>query len=310
MGAKSPDQDRDQLQVLIAANLRLFRAQRGMTRKQLAEHSGVSVPHLARLEGGQGNVSLGVLAKIASAVNQPLAKLIAKNPEQQGDLDLIVEFLKQQPATILAEIRRQLIDQYGTTSGDRCERIALIGLRGAGKSSVGRRLAERLELPFIELDREIEQEAGLTLQEVITLYGQSGYRNLELRCLERIIAIHSCVVLATGGGIVTEPATYELLLRAFRTVWLQADPELHFSRVMEQNDARIATPSVQKEAMDNIHRSLDARNNLYDMADATIDTSRLNVDEVVDQIITLREQSMVSTEVKAYQSKDIINDIL
>jgi XRE family aerobic/anaerobic benzoate catabolism transcriptional regulator len=146
-------------------------------------------------------------------------------------------------------------------------------------------------VPFIELDREIEQEAGTSLQEIITLYGQSGYRNLELRCLERVIAIHSCVVLATSGGIVTEPATYEMLLRAFRTVWLQADPELHFSRVMAQNDARIASPSMRKEAMDNIYHSLDARHNLYEMADATIDTSSLSVDEVVDQIVTLREKS-------------------
>jgi XRE family aerobic/anaerobic benzoate catabolism transcriptional regulator len=296
MRAKSPDHDSDQLQALVAANLRLFRAQRGMTRKQLAEHSGVSVPHLARLEGGQGNVSLGVLAKLAFAVNQPLAKLITEQSEPQGDLELIMAFLKQQPANILADIRCQLIDQYGSTSGDRCERIALIGLRGAGKSSVGNRLAERLDAPFIELDREVEQDAGITLQEVITLYGQSGYRNLELRCLERIIATHSCVVLATGGGIVTESTTYELLLRAFRTIWLQADPELHFSRVMEQSDARIARPSLHKEAMDNIYRSLDARNNLYQMADLAIDTTRLSVDDVVNQIIEKREKSTKSKE--------------
>jgi XRE family aerobic/anaerobic benzoate catabolism transcriptional regulator len=308
MGTKSPDQDSVQLQTLIATNLRLFRAQRGMTRKQLSEHSGVSVPHLARLEGGQGNVSLGVLVKLATAVNQPLAKLIVEHQEQQGDLELIVEFLKQQPATVLADIRRQLIEQYGSTSGDRCERIALIGLRGAGKSSVGARLAKRLNLPIIELDREIEQEAGTSLQEVITLYGQSGYRNLELRCLERVIAIHSCGVLTTGGGIVTEPTTYELLLRSFRTIWLQAEPELHFSRVMEQNDARIATPSMQKEAMDNIHRSLNARNSLYAMADATIDTSNLSVNEVVDQIVKLREQS--ERKAKTEAQKNIINDIL
>jgi XRE family aerobic/anaerobic benzoate catabolism transcriptional regulator len=291
MSAKSTDNNSDQLQAVIAANLRLFRAQRGMTRKQLAQHSGVSVPHLARLEGGQGNVSLGVLAKLAAAVNQPLTKMIADQPEQQGDLEHIVEFLKQQPATILADIRHHLIEQYGSAIGDRCERIALIGLRGAGKSSVGVRLAERLDLPFVELDRVVEQEAGITLQEVIKLYGQAGYRNLELRCLERVIETHSCMVLATGGGIVTEPTTYELLLRAFRTVWLQADPELHFSRVMEQNDARIARPSMHKEAMDNIHRSLEARHSLYRMADMAIDTSNMSVSEVADQIAEIREQS-------------------
>ena len=291
MGTKSTDNDSNQLQALIAANLRLFRAQRGMTRKQLAEHSGVSVPHLARLEGGKGNVSLGVLAKIAAAVNQPLAKMIAEQPASQGDLDHIIEFLKQQPTTILADIRHHLIEQYSSSMGDRCERIALIGLRGAGKSSVGARLAERLELPFVELDRIVEEDAGITLQEVIKLYGQAGYRNLELRCLERIIETHSCMVLATGGGIVTEPATYELLLRAFRTVWLQADPELHFSRVMEQNDARIARPSMHKEAMDNIHRSLDARHSLYQMADVAIDTSHMSVSDVTKQITEMRERS-------------------
>lgn len=282
--ANDADPESERLQALIAANLRLLRAQRFMTRKQLAEHSGVSVPHLARLEGGQGNVSLGVLAKLGRALNQPIASLIAERDGHEGDLALIVEFLKQQPPETLATIRRQLMEQYGAAARATHERIALVGLRGAGKSSVGERLAERLGVPFVELNREVEREAGIPLQEVINLYGQASYRSLERRCLEQVIAAHPKVVLATGGGIVAESSTYELLLRAFHTVWLRAEPETHFRRVMAQRDARIARPALYREAMDNIHRSLTARQSLYEMADETIDTTELAVDEVVERI--------------------------
>jgi XRE family aerobic/anaerobic benzoate catabolism transcriptional regulator len=269
----------------LARNIRLFRGQRAMTRKGLAEQSGVSLPHLARLESSQGNVSVVVLGKVASALNQPVCNLFAEEGLLAGDLGIIVEFLKRQPAPQLARIRQQLFAEFEPTQVDKKGRIALIGLRGAGKSTVGRQLAERLGRPFVELNKEVEREAGISLQEIINFYGQSGYHNLERRCLERLVATYPDLVLATGGGIVAEPQPYEILLRSFFTVWLHADPEVHFARVMEQHDIRIAKPELYREAMDNIHRTLEARDHLYRMAILEVDTTSLDVSEVVERVI-------------------------
>lgn len=280
-----PDMDAQPLLDAVAANLRFYRAQRGMTRKQLAHYSGVSLPHLARLEGGQGNVSLGVLAKLARALNQQITDLIAEGAQHSGDMALIVELLRRQSPASLASIRKQLFDQYEVPADQSRERIALVGLRGAGKSTVGRALAERLGLPFVELSREAEREAGMPMQEVLALYGQAGYRNLERRCLENVVASCPRVVLATGGGIVSEASTYELLLRAFTTVWLRAEPEEHFKRVQAQSDSRIARPALYREAMDNIRRTLEARHGLYQMADLTVDTGNRDIAQVTDAVI-------------------------
>lgn len=278
------DQESERQLALLARNLRHFRAQRGMTRKALAQQSGVSVPHLARIEGSQGNVSVVVLGKVAKALNQPLANLLTADDAMSGDLAVIVEFLKRQPRARLTSIREQLIAEHEPTAAEKNRRVALVGLRGAGKSTVGQRLAERLGRPFIELNREVEREAGLSLQEIITLYGQSGYRNLERRCLESVVASYPDVVLATGGGLVVEPLTYEILLSSFSTFWLHADPETHFRRVMDQHDIRIAKPALYREAMDNIRSTLEARHPLYRMAGVAIDTSPLSIDEVVGRI--------------------------
>jgi XRE family aerobic/anaerobic benzoate catabolism transcriptional regulator len=270
---------------LLAANIRRFRSQRGMTRKGLAEQSGVSVPHLARMESAQGNASALVLAKIAKALNVPMTALF--NPEEQnsGDLAILLEFLRRQPASRLARIRQQLFADAEQTPSSRAARIALVGLRGAGKSNVGRLLADQLQRPFVELNAEVEREAGMSLQEVLNLYGQTGYRRLERDCLERIASTHPEVVLATAGGLVAEPSSYELLLSTFYTVWLRASPQVHFSRVLNQHDARIARPELYAEAMDNINKTLGARDHLYRMANQEIDTSELDSAEVVARII-------------------------
>ncbi len=279
------DADSAALLAVLARNIRHFRGQRGMTRKNLAEQSGVSLPHLARMESSQGNVSVVVLGKVAKALNQSVASLFGDEEARAGDLNLIVEFLKRQPVSNLARIREQIFADFQPAEGVRKDRIVLTGLRGAGKSTVGQALATRLGRPFVELNREVEEEAGLSLQEIITLYGQSGYRNLERRCLEQVVVKHPQVVLATGGGIVAEPLTYEILLNSFFTVWLHAEPDTHFRRVMDQHDIRIAKPALHREAMDNIHRTLEARDHLYRMAAFDVDTTRLTVDEVVARIV-------------------------
>lgn len=279
------DADLAQLLGLLAHNIRLFRSQRGMTRKGLAEQSGVSLPHLARLESSQGNVSVAVLGKLAKALNQPIANFFAEGKLLDGEIGMIVELLKRQPTAQLAGIRERLFAELQPPQHGRSNRIVLVGLRGAGKSTVGRLLAERLERPFVELNREVEREAGISLQEIINFYGQSGYRNLERRCLERLTASQTDVVLATGGGIVAEPLTYEILLGSFFTIWLHADPEVYFRRAMAQHDIRIAKPELYREAMDNIHRTLEARDHLYRMAAFHLDTSSLSVAEVVEILV-------------------------
>lgn len=282
---EAQDSESQRLLALLARNIRHFRGQRGMTRKNLAEASGVSLPHLARLEGSQGNVSVVVLGKVAKALNQPVSLLFAEEAQLSPDLGVLLEFLKRQPAGQLSKIREQLFSQFEPLQAHRNDRIALVGLRGAGKSTVGKALAERLGRPFIELNKEVEKEAGISLQEIINFYGQSGYRNLERRCLERVVNTYPELVLATGGGIVAEPLTYEILLSAFHTVWLHADPEVHFRRVMDQHDIRIAKPELYQEAMDNIHRTLEARDHLYRMAPSAVDTTACTVEEVIGLVM-------------------------
>ncbi|SIO70794.1 shikimate kinase [Burkholderia sp. GAS332] len=285
----------DTLLANLARRVRVLRAQRGMTRKQLAAQSGVSVPYLARVEGGEGNVSVALLHKLSVALNVPMQDFLSDGTAQNADLTMLVQYLKQQPPATLARLRQQLISAPGFAGVGPGGRIALIGLRGAGKSTLGALLAARLDVPFVELDKLIEQEAGIAIGEVITLYGQTGMRRLERRCVEQIIDTYPRVVLATGGSLVAEAATYELLLRTFYTVWLKARPEVHFTRVMAQNDARIATPALQREALEHIHRMLDARENLYQLANMTLDTSDLTPEQSMHQLtLDLPEQVALS----------------
>jgi XRE family aerobic/anaerobic benzoate catabolism transcriptional regulator len=269
------------LSLRVGQRVRSARAARAMTMKQLASESGISLPYLSRVEKGDGNISIAVLHRLATALNLPTENLLSDNERYGADYALIVELLKRQSHEQLGEIRRWLADHVvkHTNASMQPRRIALIGLRGAGKSTLGPMLARELGTPFIELNREIEAEAGVSLNEIFWIYGQAGYRRLERRCLERVIATYPEAVLATGGGVVAEPATYELLLHSFYNVWLQAEPEDHFRRVMAQHDARIASPQLQQEAMENILRTLEARQPLYALAHANINTSGKTVEQ-------------------------------
>lgn len=275
---KSPTSEAG-LHRLLAQRVRLARAQRGMTRKQLAEHSGISLAYLARVEGGTGNISLGLLYRLAISLNLPLESFLSPAETHGADFALILEFLKRQPPAELTRIRRLLIDDVEDRPNRAKQRVALLGIRGVGKSTLGPLLAERLGVAFVELNREIEREAGISVGEILNVYGQHGYRQLERRCLEQVVLSYPKVVLATGGGIVIEPATYELLMSSFYTVWLKAKPQLMFARVMAQHDARIARPQLRGEAMDNITRTLEARKHLYELADLAFDTSGKSVEQ-------------------------------
>jgi len=266
----------------LGERVRDARARRGMTRKILARDSGVSERYLAQLESGLGNASVLLLHRIAAALNLSVTVLLQQNREQPAELELIGQFLQRLPAQKLSAVRSQLMRDYGAARTDRMKRIALVGLRGAGKSTLGSRLAKELEVPFIELDREVEREAGTSLSEIFLLYGQAGYRRYERRCLETVVKNNERAVIATGGSIVSEPGTYDLLLSTCRTVWLKAQPEEHMARVVAQGDTRPITGN--REAMEDLHRILRGRNALYARADVIIDTASKSVEKSLQQL--------------------------
>ena len=266
----------------LVERVRDARARRGMTRKILARDSGVSERYLAQLESGQGNASVLLLQRIAAALNLTLTEFLQQDAEQPVELALIRQFLQRLPAQKLPLVRSQLSRAYGTAHRDRVKRIALIGLRGAGKSTLGGRLAKSLDAPFIELDREVERESGTSLSELFLLYGQAGYRRYERRCLENVVKRNERAVIATGGSIVSEPGTYDLLLSTCLTVWLKAQPEEHMARVVAQGDTRPMTGN--REAMEDLHRILRGRNALYARADVTINTARKSIEQSLQQL--------------------------
>lgn len=255
----------------LGEKVRDARTRRGLTRKALALESAVSERYLAELEAGRGNISVLLLRQVAGTLGLPLVELLRENGEQALELTLIHEFLQRLPKQRLARVRAQLQRDFGGNPAGRSERIALIGLRGAGKSTLGEALATELKVPFIELDREIEREAGTGLSEIFLLYGQQGYRRYEQRCLEKILESQTRCVIATGGSIVSETATYDLLRSSCFTVWLKAKPEEHMSRVMEQGDMRPMEGNTQ--AMADLKRILQSRAALYGQADAVVDTA-------------------------------------
>jgi XRE family aerobic/anaerobic benzoate catabolism transcriptional regulator len=267
----------------VGERVRGARARKGLTRRALAEGSGVSERYLAHLEAGKGNISILLLQKVATALGQPLSELLTDQEEQAAELKLIQTFLKRLSPQQLPAVRQRLMTDFGNRPLERRNRIALIGLRGAGKSTLGSLLAKALGVPFIELDREIEREAGTSLSEIFLLYGQQGYRRYERRCLEKLIAERDRCVIATGGSIVSEPGTYDLLLSACFTVWLKAAPEEHMARVIAQGDTRPMAGNL--EAMDDLRRILESRAALYAQADATIDTAGRRVERSLKDLL-------------------------
>lgn len=253
----------------IGRRVREARERRGMARKTLSQYSSVSERYLAHLEAGEANVSVLLLRNVARALDLPLTELIDAQ-ESSVEQRLIRRFLDKLPQRQLEDVVFRLMRDIGPEAAARKRRLALVGLRGAGKTTLGGALAKELRLPFVELDREIERDAGISLGEVFSLYGQTGYRRIERRCLERIIQSDRQVVIAVGGGIVSEPETYNLLLANCFTVWIKAAPAEHMARVVAQGDLRPMQGNV--EAMEDLNRILTAREPLYRKADAILDT--------------------------------------
>ena len=264
----------------LGSRVRELRHRRGMTRKALAQQAEISERHLAQLESGDGNMSILLLRRIAAVLSVSLEQLFASDPGQNAgsssQKQTILHFLDRLPSHRLEEAAARLMRDFGPEQNLRLARVALIGLRGAGKSTLGSRLAAERNVPFIELDHEIEKETGMPLAEIFSLYGQSGYRGIEKRTLERVVNANERAVLSVGGGIVSEKETYDYLLANCYTVWLKAQPEEHMSRVIAQGDFRAMAGSDR--AMEDLRRILESREPLYRQADACVDTSRDSVD--------------------------------
>jgi XRE family aerobic/anaerobic benzoate catabolism transcriptional regulator len=274
-----------------------------MTRKQLAHDSQVSERYLAQIEAGKGNISVLVLRQLAKALNVFVGVLLFEGPEPPVELVHTIEFLRRLSLDDLKLARQILLHQLGGVDpGARHRRIALIGLRGAGKSTLGAALAERLEMPFLELDRLIEQESGLTLDLIFDFHGQAGFRQLERRCLEHVIQRYPCFVLATGGSLVSEPGTFERLLSSCFTVWVRASPEEHMQRVIAQGDMR--PMSNNRDAMSDLRRILAEREVLYRKADTQIDTAGRTIEDSLEALVqALRETPVRESLASAHISR-------
>ncbi len=282
----SADDDKNPFLVQLGERVRALRSRRGMTRKALAAAADVSERHLANLEYGLGNASILVLLQVAGALQCSLAELVGDVTTSSPEWLLIRELLERRDDDTLRRVRISIAQMLGSGGGEgaaahaaRRARIALVGLRGAGKSTLGRMLADALGYPFVELGREIEKFAGCSVSEIQALYGQNAYRRYERRALEEAIQIYPEAVIATPGGIVSDAATFNILLGHCTTIWLAATPEDHMKRVIDQGDMRpmAGSSTVNKpamsEAMDDLRSILAGRRAFYSKADYTIDTS-------------------------------------
>jgi XRE family aerobic/anaerobic benzoate catabolism transcriptional regulator len=265
----------------VGQRVRQVRQRKGMTRRSLSERSGVSQRYLAQLENGDGNISIGLLYRVAEALDHRIDWLVSAEDAWSSE----TERFAQDYACAAPSVRQKIQDLLAAAAPARSrrQRIGLIGLRGAGKSTLGRRLGAELGIPFVELNRDIEEQSGMPVHDVMALYGQEGYRRLERQALERVVAVSDSVVLAVAGGIVSEPATFGFLLRHFHTIWLKARPETHMRRVAEQGDQR--PMSGNPKAMDDLKSILTSREALYAQAEAEVDTEGRSVEESLREVV-------------------------
>jgi XRE family aerobic/anaerobic benzoate catabolism transcriptional regulator len=270
----------------LGQRVRTMRGLRGMSRKVLAKVSGISERYIAQLESGKGNVSIVLLRRVSNAMGAHLEDLIPDG-DPAPDWPVIRDLLrKATPAQITHA--KEILSGYGANAasasrGMSFAGIALIGLRGAGKTTLGRKLADKIGWSFVELNKEIERQNGLSVAEIIALYGQEGFRRMEQAALGQLLARKELTVLATGGGIVSEPLTFDLILSSFYTIWLKAKPEEHMARVRQQGDLR--PMADDRSAMAELRTILLSREPLYARASAVVDTADLSVDAAAARLI-------------------------
>ena len=279
-----PGRDADAYLRRLGERVRTLRNQRGMSRKVLARQARVSERYIAQMEAGLGNCSIVLLRRIARAIGLPVTQLVHDGAEPALDLVLLTQFLERLPPAALAQARDLLMQNFNPPSDDsRRQRIALIGLRGGGKSTLGALLAERIHVPFIELDREIERRSGASLSEIFDMFGQETFRRAEREALDDVLRQHKSFVIATSGSIVTEPGTLEILLSSCFTVWVRAEPQDHMKRVMAQGDMRPMANSGR--AMEDLVSILKSREPLYARAEATLTTTGKSPEQNLDELL-------------------------
>ena len=268
----------------LGERVRTLRNQRGMTRKALAQYAQVSERYLAQLETGLGNCSIVLLRRISRAIGLPVTQLVHDGAEPALDLVLLTQFLERLPPSALSQARELLLQNFSEPLEDaRSKRIALIGLRGGGKSTLGTLLAERLGVPFIELNREIERRSGASLSEIFEMFGQETFRRAEREALDDLLRQHNHCVIATSGSIVTEPGTLELLLSSCFTIWVRANPEDHMRRVMAQGDMRPIANSAR--AMEDLISILKSREPLYAKAEVAVSTTGKTPEQNLNELL-------------------------
>jgi XRE family transcriptional regulator, aerobic/anaerobic benzoate catabolism transcriptional regulator len=275
----------------VGERVRKARERKGIPRRVLSEKSGVSPRYLAQLEAGEGNISIGLLQRVAIALDHRIEWLLGEEDPWTSQAQRVADLFRSADADVQKAVLRTLHPEPVETM--RAQRICLIGLRGAGKSTLGALAGKALELPFVELNREIEEQSGMPVEEVMALYGQEGYRKLEAQALGRVIATHDSMILAAAGGIVVEPATYTSLLGHFHTIWIKTTPEEHMARVRAQGDER--PMAGNSEAMQQLTAILSSREALYGKALEWLDTSRQSVDASLAQLLALiRERKFLA----------------
>ncbi len=269
----------------LGDRVRNYRARRGMSRKVLSQQSGVSERYLAQLETGHANVSFHILWSLAQTMGTPVTDLLEDRPDEGPDLMLakrLLDGLSMEEQTRAYALLRQ---HFGHGAGS-VTRVALIGLRGAGKTTLGRLLADHFSVPFIRITQLVEQTAGMDLAEIFVTLGQTGYRRLELNAVRTAIAQNPRVVIETGGSLVSEPETFEALLSSCFTVWVKASPQEHMQRVVDQGDTRPMEGHLQR-AMEDLETILESRRVFYGRSDAVLDTSQRKINDCASELIRL-----------------------
>ncbi|WP_299083293.1 helix-turn-helix transcriptional regulator [uncultured Ruegeria sp.] len=288
-GAKKLD-DKTEMERQVAALLvhvglrvRASRERKGISRRVLSEMSGVSPRYLAQLESGEGNISIGLLKRVAHALDHKIEWFVgAEDPwtsEKMRVAEMFATADKHRQQLVLSALNPL------PTEANKAERVCLIGLRGAGKSTLGRMAAERLDVPFLELNKEIALYGGMPIDEIMALYGQEGYRKLEASSLDRVIENYDRMILAVAGGIVAEPETFRKLLSRFHTIWIKASPQEHMNRVQAQGDERPMAGNA--DAMEQLRSILKSREGLYAKADAQLDTTGTPLETSLEQLLEL-----------------------
>ena len=281
----------------LGRRVRHARTVRGLSRKLLSQASGLSERYIAQLESGQGNVSIILLRRVANAMGMRLDDLVSSQ-ETSSDWRMIRDLLDQASPDQIALAKAALAGSAGVEARAIRRRVALVGLRGAGKSTLGRMAAAHLGWRFVELNTEIERENGLSVREIFAIYGQEGYRRLEQKALRGLAEHPGPMVLATGGSIVAEPLTYDLLMQNFYTVWLRAKPEEHMKRVRDQG--QVSVTGDHASALLDLRAVLTSREPLYARAQATVDTSEVAVPTMVDRLTAVIENRFGLAEQDAH----------